>query len=382
MYENKEWVIKMNDLKQEITTLRKHITSNILLAFTILIIFLGILIWRAFYLHNYISVAGTKNGHLFDYWNMIWTAVGTMAIPLTIITFLIDKNNHRKKMIENEQKNEVQKQKELRELMNKEEKELQAKKRALIENEIPSFWCKYNTHYQSNKSSENNVSRENLSPETNDMLTSGIRILFKINAIQEYFTSKDSSSDDIEKYSELIVNFLANYKTLITDDFPVLNTLFDKFDSQSTSLEPQTIKTNVNLANEIIKLLPNSDDIKTSNTLIIRTLDSSGSIERITGDWKMSAEKAKNIKYIIGVTGSAYGKKSYLKTAKVMGSKSVGDRVRFISDSKIILDNTVSSPSHKTEEMRDKVNELVENWNAINPIVYMSHMEAKLKEMN
>lgn len=306
-----------------------------------------------------------------------------MAIPITIASFLIDKNidvNKERKLqkeAEDNQRNleierETKQERILQEQVNKKEREIQAKKRELIEEEIPKFWATYNTHYQLNNSDPTNISREELSSETNDMLKSGIRILFKINALQGDF-SKNSDSDDIDKYSELVIHFLSNYKQLITDDFPILNSLFDKFAEQTNDPEDQTKPSNVDLPKEIIKMLSNSNDINTSNVLIVRTLDVNGATDKIIGDWKMSSSKAKNIKYVIGVTGNAYGLKKYLKSVKVSGFVNVGDRIRFKTDD-VLLDNTIKADKF-TEKMSDRVSQLVSNWNAINPIVYMSHLE-------
>ncbi|QEA58926.1 hypothetical protein FGL74_03980 [Leuconostoc koreense] len=337
--------------------LKNIITTRNIFKLILLIALICLSLWgisRLWFLHQYITInKHNPNEHLFDFWNMFWTFISALSIPFSVISYLTTKN------IESSNK-------------------LREQKRDLIEGEIPKFWSEYNTHYNNlNESSLPIITeRKELSPETNDLVQHGICILLKINNIKK--NSRDTN--DVDDYSGLITEFLSNYKDVITADFPILSVFFEPYDTIDTNRNTDSYidqdsnisstKDSINPYDNVLTFLIGSDP---SNVLFVRTLDTYGSIERIVGDWKMSSSRAKNIKYIIGVTGNAYGTKTYLKTVKVSGFNTVGDRIRFKYEN-ILLDNTTESNDAHTAEMSKYVSELVSNWKAINPIVYLSHL--------
>ncbi|WP_308533767.1 hypothetical protein [uncultured Leuconostoc sp.] len=346
----------MNRVKILINKKSMFIFLNLMLLVALICLSLwGVL--RLWHLHDYITLDKRKpNEHLFDFWNMFWTFISALAIPFSVISYLTTKS------IEANNK-------------------LREQKRDLIEREIPKFWSEYNT-YENNLNESNSTiisERKELSPETSTLVQHGISILLKINNIKK----NSRNTEDMDDYAYLMAQLLSDYKDIVIADFTILSSFFDtlatdkntdSYINQNSNIRSNKDPKDTDPSAPTKFILNNLKGSDSSNIMIIRTLDTSGSREKIVGNWKMSFSRAKNIKYIIAVTGNAYGTKTYLKTVKVSGFSTVGDRIRFKYED-ILLDNIINSNDTTTAEMSKWVSKLVSNWNAINPIVYLPHLE-------
>lgn len=131
--------------------------------------------------------------------------------------------------------------------------------------------------------------------------------------------------------------------------------------------------------------------IKSSEVLIVRTIPTSKKPDYL-GNWLINFDKAKNIKYLIGVSGYVNQPKEFGEIIKVNKRKIVDGRVRF-SGRKLKSNNkyykgiletlrNINNDNSENDNMSKVVEELLKNWKGINPTLYLTHLAYLSNETN
>lgn len=121
----------------------------------------------------------------------------------------------------------------------------------------------------------------------------------------------------------------------------------------------------------IFRSCMNNESLNANNFLIIRTVNPTFNIQTSPTGWIISERRAREIKCVIFVFGYVNTEKQYIGAWIVDNFKVTSNsRIEFSYKGKIAHPDLAANVEFATE-----------NWNAINPVVYLSHLEAQFKNI-
>ncbi len=352
----------------------------------VIIAVIGFPVWLFNDLKNHIN----STSHIFDYWNIFWTCIGALAVPLAIISYLVKQQREKKNKLNDYVLNVVQK-------------------------ELPKFW-----ELSKKKELKHNLSKD----EYYEFLSQGISLLITFEKIIKEYDINDS--DSLSIYMTLVAEKMNSERGNFEDEF-ALDTTLDTIikGNQKESLFGKVKKMNFIVwikskvcsadkieTNSVISKEPNSYDSNFTNQnknftnqnkreeiLIVRTVRTS-SLPDFMGDWKISADRASSVGYVIGIQGYVNQKEKEYKGIKAVDKETLTEdgRIKFIEktnavDETKILSKIKNNISDKLTgdkkiavesctSIEEIVNLLISEtgWKGINPTVYMSHLVERYRE--
>ncbi|CAK1226360.1 hypothetical protein [Fructobacillus tropaeoli] len=349
-------------------------------------------------------------------WNNIWVCVGALSAPLSVFIYFL--NNRRE-----EKKRSLEKRNEENQ-----------KKIQIINEDIPRFWALYSKYELSKKEAgkpnelmridavENGRSLlrnfvkyyqvDNLATDSEEWLNLNI-VLSRMDLERDLLEDDPISLKAIDdflgfKEDKLEIEQGKDNRTEIEqgkDDRTEIEqgkddrTEIEQGKDDRTEIEQgkddrTEIEQEEDGTIEAVKNYKKKNELLTSETilgnevLIVRTVKTSYYSD-FSGDWRINYDRARNIKYVIGVLGYVKTAKTYRGIIKVDGVEKIDDRVRFNgneltpdSEDYREIQKRIQSILNVKEQlsMGELVEKLVENWNGINPTVYLSHLEAKMND--
>lgn len=352
----------------------------LLIIMIVMLAVIGFPVWLFNDLKGHIN----STSHIFDYWNIFWTCIGALAVPLAIISYLVKQQREKKNKLNDYVLNVVQK-------------------------ELPKFW-----ELSKKKDLNNNLNDD----EYYEFLSQGISLLITFEKIIKEYDINDSDSLNI--YMTLVADKMSSERKNFEDEF-ALDTTLDTImkGNQQRPLVGKVTKMNFIVwikskicSSDNIKGNPviyddqnTKDNISVNNKreeiLIVRTVPTS-SFPDFMGDWKISANRASSVGYVIGVEGYVnQDEKKYLGVKAVDREVLTEDgRIKFIEktdkdDENTILnkikedisDNLVDNKNDELNSitnLKEIVNFLISEtgWKGINPTVYMSHLTSEFNRIN
>ncbi|MFK8254625.1 hypothetical protein [Leuconostoc mesenteroides] len=181
-----------------------------------------------------------------------------------------------------------------------------------------------------------------------------------------YVNQSEKTKDNrfIECLSNINTTINEEELTLIEEKFPRLKKLIDVM--KNSFRKDETIIENKSLTLKTLQSIYHND----SDILIVRAnsaLNSTDVDSKILGDWRISFERAKNVKVLIAVEGKISGTNTKKKIIKLLfvnepEQKEKG-RVSFSINSDI--SNKVNPDTYVGMELPE-----LEQWNPMNPVLY------------
>lgn len=309
-------------------------------------------------IYNLIYLCIHQN-HL-DYWTIFWTCIGSLAVPISIVIFFYQERESQKNKLDEET-------------------------RLILTELFPKFISKSNLYNLNKESDEQKI----------QLILSGTTILSKIDMFNDM--NKNGKSDDFSDYISSIVATLLPFSAEIHSDFSTISHFFEEYEEEYGNVKKSDVESKK--LNEDVKKLDYKEGIDdkkikrkneyklfnsninipsnfllrdSDNVLIVRTHGDKDS--DILGNWKISAQRAENLHYIIGVNGTINGPKKYLKTFKIKKCIPMAEnRFKFIkySDEQSNLDDI-------DQDFIDSLGESLQKWTAMNPVRYLSGLIEKI----
>lgn len=325
--QNMEW-ITLNKIKNN-----KH--KSIKIGILVIIFLLILLIGYGWY----------KQEKSQDYWNNLWTFCSVLAIPVSIVAFILNEQSEKRGIIE------------------KEEQDTRSK----INNDCISSILEL--VFPNNKKEKNNY----------DKLIISSKALLLLSSIPDGEDKiKNEFENNIKDAARLIYDTTDkdNWKK-IKENLTVLSGIMDNIETlTSKDDDTKIIKDPVIQENDldtIVNKIKNIDvkNIDDKNILIVRA--SSG---YSLGAWQMSESRAKNIKFIISVKGNQYSEKKLFEIIPVTDpclDPNNNDRITFKKNYEYSkIEYKIKDIIKHYQKKNDGIIHTLSEWTSRNPILYYS----------